>query len=857
MQRFFDEDRFEIYALRDLHQHEELTHLYKSMEWRACFQDLRLSNSSEGSPETEVTVASGESLVDCSKVEVRPDGHGGAGVFAAVPLRRGELVERGIVRRLPVDGNTNPYVFTWSEDRSVWASGSGCSVFYNASLDGSENTEVVRHLDQDRFEIFALRDIDKGEELTHLYKSMEWRSCFRDLKTQRDLAGLKKLDKQRADFTEYWASDHSAATLENMMLDSDAAVIDKLERPEILSHMPSLHGKSVLELGAGIGRFSGILARKAQRVVAVDFVHASCEENKRANADKPNLQVLQADVTTLNLAPGSFDLVFSNWLFMYLTDEECQELAKNILTWLRPGGHMFLRESCFHASGWASTARIDCRDGIDLWADVFACLKFYWSALATEAREYDKALQPNEVPDAGAVPGRVDFSVYSQFFSDANVESMRYQLCGTNFVESYAQLKGNMHQFWFRWQKVGVRSDRHLMLLQTGQYSPAKILRYEKIYGRGYIYTGGDRISEKIMQLCSGHLQPGARCLDIGAGAGGTAYFLTQQNPGIYVHAVNWSSELASVNAGRMPQVPEKVRRRVTFELTPESGVPENELRYPPNAFDVAVLRETLMYLEKQDKAVILRKVARLLRPGGRLVVIDYCAGKPREEMSEAFREHIHRWHYELVPAKAVEELLEHYFEVTSQDCTQESRIILERAMSPSHLEKERASLPAWTHSCRPIHLPNHPSHASSVREDFVKFMDEGLQQIEANLGPSTWGPPEELQILLSGCLESRLKDDRCNAFVSEVAAQACVAAMEKVELHKAALESSVESLGCWLFLEGGPRCVAEICPPNGCPFQPSAFLVWLRSQKLDYDWARETWTLEKKAALNGDLRRG
>ena len=72
---------------------------------------------------------------------------------------------------------------------------------------------------------------------------------------------------------------------------------------------------------------------------------------------------------------------------------------------------MFLRESCFHASGWASTARIDCRDGIDLWADVFACLKFYWSALATEAREYDKALQPNEVPDAGAVPGRVDFSV--------------------------------------------------------------------------------------------------------------------------------------------------------------------------------------------------------------------------------------------------------------------------------------------------------------------------------------------------------------------------------------------------------------------------------------------------------------
>ncbi|CAE7429962.1 CAPN3 [Symbiodinium sp. CCMP2592] len=185
MKRFFDEDRFEIYALRDLQPHEELTHLYKSMEWRACFQDLRQpANSSEA---TVGALEPGEeNLVDCSKVEVRPDEHGGAGVFAVVPIKCGELVERGIVRRLPVDGNVSPYVFTWSEDKTVWASGSGCSVFYNASLSGSENTEVVRHFDQDRFEIIALRDIEQGEELTHLYKSIEWRSCFRDLKAQRD-----------------------------------------------------------------------------------------------------------------------------------------------------------------------------------------------------------------------------------------------------------------------------------------------------------------------------------------------------------------------------------------------------------------------------------------------------------------------------------------------------------------------------------------------------------------------------------------------------------------------------------------------------------------------------------------------
>ena len=64
-------------------------------------------------------------LVDCSKVYVKSDRFGGAGSYAAVPIRKGELVERGIVRRLPVDGNHCPYVFTWSEDKTVWASGSG------------------------------------------------------------------------------------------------------------------------------------------------------------------------------------------------------------------------------------------------------------------------------------------------------------------------------------------------------------------------------------------------------------------------------------------------------------------------------------------------------------------------------------------------------------------------------------------------------------------------------------------------------------------------------------------------------------------------------------------------------------
>ena len=66
-------------------------------------------------------------LVQCAKVFVATSSDKGVGAFAACDMSEGEIVERGIVRRLPAtfDGNASPYVFTWSEDRTVWAIGSG------------------------------------------------------------------------------------------------------------------------------------------------------------------------------------------------------------------------------------------------------------------------------------------------------------------------------------------------------------------------------------------------------------------------------------------------------------------------------------------------------------------------------------------------------------------------------------------------------------------------------------------------------------------------------------------------------------------------------------------------------------
>jgi hypothetical protein len=120
--------------------------------------------------------------INCSAVEVKTSEicPGEDGAFALHDFKQGELIECGIVRRIPVDGHKCQYIFTWSEDKTVWATTSGCVMFYNCSL--TPNTKMIRYFDEDRFNVYALIDIKKGDELTHTYRSMAWRECFEDLR---------------------------------------------------------------------------------------------------------------------------------------------------------------------------------------------------------------------------------------------------------------------------------------------------------------------------------------------------------------------------------------------------------------------------------------------------------------------------------------------------------------------------------------------------------------------------------------------------------------------------------------------------------------------------------------------------
>lgn len=71
------------------------------------------------------------SYIDISKVYIDKCDVG-LGVFSKENLKEGEIIENGLVTILKnVDGNENPHLFTWSNDRTVWGSGSGLLPYYN------------------------------------------------------------------------------------------------------------------------------------------------------------------------------------------------------------------------------------------------------------------------------------------------------------------------------------------------------------------------------------------------------------------------------------------------------------------------------------------------------------------------------------------------------------------------------------------------------------------------------------------------------------------------------------------------------------------------------------------------------
>ena len=81
-----------------------------------------------------------------------------------------------------------------------------------------------------------------------------------------------------------------------------------------------------------VRRLSGEIAKKAKHIIATDFIESFVKENEETNGPKhSNMSFRTLDATKLDYPTNSFDFIFTNWLLMYLNDQEVENFTLNVL----------------------------------------------------------------------------------------------------------------------------------------------------------------------------------------------------------------------------------------------------------------------------------------------------------------------------------------------------------------------------------------------------------------------------------------------------------------------------------------------------------------------------------------------
>ncbi len=101
-------------------------------------------------------------------------------------------------------------------------------------------------------------------------------------------------------------------------------------------------GQRVLDLAAGTGASSVVLARAGAEVVGADFSAGMIAEARRRYGARPHLSFVQADATALPFADGEFDAVTISFGLRNVNDP-AQALAE-MRRVVRPGGRLVVCE---------------------------------------------------------------------------------------------------------------------------------------------------------------------------------------------------------------------------------------------------------------------------------------------------------------------------------------------------------------------------------------------------------------------------------------------------------------------------------------------------------------------------------
>ena len=149
-----------------------------------------------------------------------------------------------------------------------------------------------------------------------------------------------------------------------------------------------------------------------------------------------------------------------------------------------------------------------------------------------------------------------------------------------------------------------------------------------------WLFTLGRETAFREKMLRFAALQPGESVLDIGCGTGTLALTAKRQvGPEGAVVGVDASPEMLARA--------EKKARRLGLEVSFKNGLAQS-LPFPAAQFDVVVSTVMLHHVPKSSRREMAGEVRRVLKPGGRVLVIDF--GRAAHNKKSIF-DHIHGRH--------------------------------------------------------------------------------------------------------------------------------------------------------------------------------------------------------------------
>ena len=146
------------------------------------------------------------------------------------------------------------------------------------------------------------------------------------------------------------------------------------------------------------------------------------------------------------------------------------------------------------------------------------------------------------------------------------------------------------------------------------------------------------------------NLKPGQKVLDIGCGTGGSAFFMAR-NYGVDVYGYDLSTNMIGIAQDYRNEMEAAVKHRVQFYV--EDAM---IMEYPDNFYDVVYSRDTILHIN--DKPALFRKLLKTLKPGGKLMISDYCRGDTSQH-TKAFQEYVKQRDYDLHTVTKYGEMLQ------------------------------------------------------------------------------------------------------------------------------------------------------------------------------------------------------